>query len=458
MIEATTRRLIPLLLLAFCTTARLSAGGLPSLNDHGHPAPSVSKTARPAVLQGHRGPVLHSLDTALFDGIPELQRQLDHYGGGAGHEYLSIVLRRGEPYLSFIHTAAAELGLPWELAYLPIVESSFVSGAVSKSGAAGLWQFMLNSISPYGMRVNQWMDERRDFWKASYGALRKLKDNYEVFGDWLLAVGAYNCGVGCMRRAIEAAGSRDFWTIARGGYLPPETRFYVPRFLAVSHYASYPGRYNLPASWDSVRWRGIILTAPVHLNRLSEAAGIPLDHLISANAELNQPVTPPLSSGYRLKVREEYADSIEEALGRNDLDLVDLEQYTIQSGDTLYALGEYYGVAADLIIEFNPGLNPRRLMIGDKVLIPLMQPMLPYRGPVSGEPPELFAGTVEYTVRAGDTLSAISRRYGTSPESLAFNNDIDINTLLMPGAILQVPASELVRDLPGNETPMEASP
>ena len=458
MAETAARRLFPLLLLVFLATMRVSAGSLPSVSNHEHPAPSQSKSARQVILQGHQGPVLHSLNMERFDSIPELQHQLDHYGGSAGHEYLSIVLRRGEPYLPFIHAAAAELGLPWELAYLPVIESAFVNSAVSRSGAAGFWQFMLNSISPYDMRVNQWMDERRDFWKASYGALRKLKDNYELFGDWLLAIGAYNCGVGCMRRAIEAAGSRDFWTLARGGYLPSETRFYVPRFLAVSHYASYPGRYKLPFTWEAVRWRGIVLTAPVHLNRLAEAAGVPLAHLTSANAELNQPVTPPLSAGYRLKVREEYADSIKEALGRNDLELVDLEQYTIQSGDTLYALGEYYGIAADLIIEFNPGLNPRRLMIGDRVLIPLMQPMPPYRGPVAGEPPSPYTETMEYTVRAGDTLSSIARRYGTTPESLVFNNRIELNALLMPGQVLLVPAVELVRDLGGSEASMEAAP
>ena len=452
MAETLNRRLFPLLLLAFWSTMRLSAGSLPSILNHEHPAPALSQAARTVIRQGHRGPVLHSLNTELFEAIPELKRQLDHYGGEAGHEYLTIVLRRAEVYLPFIQTAAAELKVPWELAYLPVIESAFVNSAVSRSGAAGLWQFMLNSISPYDMRVNQWMDERRDFWKASYGALRKLKD------DWLLAIGAYNCGVGRMRRAIEAAGSRDFWTLSRGGYLPSETRFYVPRFLAVSHYASYPGRYKLPSGWEAVRWRTVSLTAPVHLNRLAEASGVPLAQLTSANAELNQPVTPPLSSGYRLKVREEYADSIEEALGRSDLKLVDLEQYTIQSGDTLYALGEYYGIDADLIIEFNPGLNPRRLMIGERVLIPLMQPMPPYLGPVAGAPPVLYAETMEHTVQAGDTLSAISRRYRTSPESLVFNNKIELNALLMPGQVLLVPAVELARDLSGNNTSMEAAP
>ena len=418
-------------------------GSLRSYNSHYHPPPGSRVDAALVPLQGHRGPPLHSIQPAALSTIPEVRRELDHYASPAGRRYLEIVLRRGDPYLPFIHGVAEAAGLPWELTFLPIVESAFLNTTISRSGAAGLWQFMLNSIDPYQMRVDQWLDERRDFWKATYGALAKLKTNYELLGDWLLAIGAYNCGLGCMQRAIEAAGSRDFWELSRGGYLPVETRGYVPRFLAVAHYASYPGRYGLPSSWEEgTNWRRVAVRGPVHLNRLAESAGIPLSELTNHNQELNQPVTPPLARGYMLKVKAQYADSIEEALSREDTTLADLESYIVQSGDTLYALGRHYGVSVDLILSYNPGVTPRLLRPGSRILIPLMQPMPPYRGPEQTKVPELFAATGEHTIRPGDTLSGLAREYRTSPEALAFNNGMSLDTVLIPGAVLTVPAPE----------------
>ena len=406
------------------------------------PLSAADMSPRPLpAAQSQKGPVLHSLDTLLFTGIPEVQREMNHYAAGAGKQYLTRVLLRGEEYLSFINSAVRELDLPWELAYLPVIESAFIPSAVSRSGAAGLWQFMMNSISPYDISVNQWMDERRDFWKATYAALAKLKTNYDILGDWLLAVGAYNCGLGAMQRAVAAAGTRNFWELSRNGYLPAETRAYVPRFLAVSHLASYPGRNGLPVSWTPVHWTRISVTGPVHLNRLAEAAGVPLKSLAAGNVELNQPVTPPLKEGYLLKVRQEYADSINDALGRTDLKLMDLELYTICSGDTLYALSRHYGISTDLLLEFNPGINPRSLHIGTKVVIPLIQPMPPYRGDSQTPQYIVYNQVISYTVQPGDTLTAISRKFDTTAADLAHNNTIELNAMLKPGMILKVPSA-----------------
>ncbi len=390
--------------------------------------------------QGHKGLPVHSIESIRFPDIPEVARELEHYSSGAGRDYLIRVLNRGETYLTFINRKVQEIGLPWELAYLPIIESAFIPDAVSRSGATGLWQFMMNSISPYDMSVNEWMDERRDFWKASTAALRKLKTNYDILGDWLLAIGAYNCGLGAMQRAVAAAGSNSFWDLSRGGYIPVETQSYVPRFLAVSHLASYPGRYGLPVFWDAVNWTRITVTGPVHLNRLAEAAGVPLKILADGNKELNQPITPPLKDGYKLKIPEEYADKIRDALGRNDLNLVDVELYTIKNGDTLYALSRHYGISVDLLLDFNPDLSPRNLCIGSRVAIPLMQPMPAYIGATARVEYSLYSAVEFYTVKSGDTLTSIGKIFGTNPGELAHNNEISLETTLQPGMILKVPS------------------
>lgn len=431
-----------IILVFLLSAGRLLAPPLPDLP--GPKPPGDSGTPPPALTLELQGPFdspgFHSLDTRLFASVPEIEAQIAHYATPAGRSYLDRVLKRGTPYLPFIHTVAAELDLPWELAFLPIIESAFRHDAVSKSGAVGLWQFMENSVAPYELRINDWLDERRDFYKATYGALRKLNTNYRILGDWLLAIGAYNCGLGCMQRAVAAAGSDDFWTLARGGYLPAETVSYVPRFLAVAHYASYPGRYGLPLSWEGPRWRRIPVPGPVNLHRLAEISGVPVAELHLFNSELNQPVTPPLLDSYSLKVEERYADKITEALKTSVIELVDLESHTIQRGDTIYALARHYGVSSNLILEFNPGLDPHRLSIGTRVRIPLMQKMPPFRGTGTEYTPVTYTRSVEYEVRRGDTLSSIARQYRTSPEDLAHNNQLELTDLLLPGIRLRVPA------------------
>lgn len=433
------------LALLSLTTGRLFAPPLPEAPGGVLPRAkgSIHPIQRTQKEYTHRtNPGIHSLNPALLADIPEVEAQLVHYATPAGLAYLNRVLQRGEPYLPFIHGVVRELELPWELAFLPIIESAFRHDAVSRSGAVGLWQFMQNSVAPYDLRINDWLDERRDFHKASYGALRKLATNYSLLGDWLLAIGAYNCGLGCMQRAMAAADSRDFWTLARGGYLPRETVSYVPRFLAVAHYASYPGRYGLPQSWEGRRWRLVAVPGPVNLHRLAELSGVPVAELHRYNSELNQPVTPPLLDGYMLKIEAPYADKVEEALKTSVIELVDLETHIIRRGDTIYALARHYGVGSDLIMEFNPGLNPRRLTVGSRVRIPLMRKMPPFRGDVPRREPVVYERSVEYEVRRGDTLSSIAREYRTSPEDLAHNNQIALNDLLIPGVRLRVPAPE----------------
>jgi membrane-bound lytic murein transglycosylase D len=141
------------------------------------------------------------------------RRYIAQYSSPGGVAWLNGIIRRGSPYIPFIREEIERRGLPPELLYLPVIESGYNPRAVSRSGAAGLWQFMKNSMGPFGMTVTELVDERMDFWKSTQGALSKLEENYRHFGDWALALAAYNTGLGGVNRVVQRTGVRDYWAL-----------------------------------------------------------------------------------------------------------------------------------------------------------------------------------------------------------------------------------------------------
>lgn len=388
--------------------------------------------------QGHRGPQVYSLESV--PAHPLIEQYIDRYTQEDWLNWLLKVDERAEPYRDFIAAKILELEVPQELIYLPLVESAFRIDAVSRSGAVGLWQFMLNSIGPYDMNVNEWMDERRDFWKSTEGALRKLKYNYSKLGDWLLALAAYNCGLGRVTRAVHNSGYTDFWSLAEHGWLPSETVHYIPRFIALVQINTYRSRYNLPISWDSPRqWVRIPLDQAVDLRKLAAETNIPLQTLKTGNAELHFDVTPPSSSGYHLKIPAESADIVTNVLQENRDKLMQFYIYHIRSGDTLYALARHYGLNVDFLIRYNPSLRPERLQVGDRVIIPALREIAPYRGSLQNGVAQNRDFTDVYTIRHGDTLWGIASRFNCTADELAASNNLNINGVIHPGKTLLVP-------------------
>ena len=359
-----------------------------------------------------------------------------------GSRAMQETLDRGLTFRRFIATQLAEQGLPQELIYLPILESHYRVRAVSRSGATGLWQIMDNTSAPLGLMTDRWVDERRDFWRSTDGALRKLKENYATFGDWDLALAAYNCGTGLLTRTIRSAGVRDFWALREMGVLPPETAAYVPKFHALVAIFSDPTAHGLEASWQQApTWRRIPLERSVELALLAEKADLPLSLMEEAHAELQTPITPPLSRRpYHLKVPGEYAEGVKALLVDPGVQLLRYTFHRIRSGDTYYGLAEYYELSVALLMQANPEAQPRSLRIGAQLRIPVFSGR-----PLKAEPivslseDEAAAFTALHTVVAGDTLWGISRRYGTTAEILAWVNGCSLDVLLKPGETLKVP-------------------
>ena len=350
---------------------------------------------------------------------------------------LSVIMKRSAPYRSFILAEADRLGAPDFLLYLPVIESEFLERAVSKAGAVGIWQFMKNSVGGYGLRIDEWRDERRDPWLSSTAALRKLMENYNSFGDWCLALAAYNCGGGAVSKAIKRAGTSNYWELCRRGYLPKETVNYVPKFLAVAQVLSESEKLGIDWGDDSAvsDFTTLTVSQSVDINMLAARVGEEVALLKKLNPALHYSVTPP-DEEYDLRIPSEKKEIAMAVLASSET-LLQYHVYKIRSGDTLYDLARHYGVSIDMITDSNPGVRAESLKIGSNILIPALHEVETYRGKTVS--PQLdFSGT--YIVQRGDTLGRIALAHNVQVEALAEKNGMDVNGVLASGKVLKVPA------------------
>ena len=211
--------------------------------------------------------------------------------------------RRSTYYFPMFQDILARYGLPYELCYLPVIESALEPTAVSRAGAVGLWQFMLATGKTYGLQVNSLVDERRDPIKASFAAAHYLSDLYKVFGDWNLVIAAYNCGPANVNKAIQrSGGSKDYWQIYP--YLPKETRGYVPAFIAANYMMTYYSKHNicpmhstLPAQTDTV-----MVARNIHLQQIAGVLGIDIEQLRALNPMYRHDVVPGATQPYAIRL------------------------------------------------------------------------------------------------------------------------------------------------------------
>ena len=239
-----------------------------------------------------------------------VQKFIDRYSGRLRHS-ISYMLGASNFYMPIFEEALEMYQLPLELKYLPIIESALNPKAVSRVGAAGLWQFMIGTGKQYGLQVNSLVDERRDPVKSSQAAARYLRDLYRIFGDWNLVIAAYNCGPENINKAIRRAQAankdsltnvKDYWHIYP--YLPRETRGYVPAFIAANYMMTYYSQHNicpmttrLPAKTDTV-----MVDRNIHLEQVAEVIGINIDLLRSLNPMYRRDVVPGASAPCPLRL------------------------------------------------------------------------------------------------------------------------------------------------------------
>ncbi len=246
-------------------------------------------------------------DAVLRDRLSKLPTVIDMPYNSIVRNYIERYTRRGRDqvaallglslyYMPIFEQALEAEGLPLELKYLPVIESALDPNATSKHGAAGLWQFMVGTGKGLGLEVNSMVDERRDPYKSSEKAAKYLKDLYNSYGDWSLAIAAYNCGPGAVNKALRRAGgtpdTQDYWSIYY--YLSPETRGYVPMFIAANYVMNYYDKHNIgpvlptkPLVMDTVH-----VSERIHFNQISNVLDIPVEELRVLNPQFRADIIP----------------------------------------------------------------------------------------------------------------------------------------------------------------------
>ncbi len=375
--------------------------------------PNVRETAQHEVASVQSDLPLTSNDY-VSGALTYLQNHARHY--------VQRVLTGRSLYGPMIEQTLKEEGLPEDLIYLAAGESAFSPYALnSKSGAKGIWQFMVGTGELYGLKKNRWVDEREDPVKSTRAAARCLKDLYHTYGDWFLAMAAYDWSPNGVQKAIEKTGYADYWKLRELGALPSETQNYVPIFVAIALIAKDPQAYGFqvpadpPLAFDSVE-----VSEPVDLRLVAGLIDHPVDDLVRLNPSLMTWVTPPNDPGFRLNLPAGTKDVYEKAIAAIPPDRREWwRAYKVESGETLATVARKFHVSEASLSEANRAsgdLDP-----GAHVVIPLS--------------PSSQASLVRvheryvlrarlYRVKAGDTLELVADRFDVTPYQIRHWNHL----------------------------------
>ena len=371
-----------------------------------------------------RGFAMPDLETrAAANSTRWYAAQPDYFGRMAG---------RGNLYLFHIVEEIERRGMPTELALLPFVESAMQPGAESSAKAAGLWQFIPSTGKLYRLEQNLWRDERRDVLESTRAALDYLQKLYDDFGDWHLALAAYNCGEGCVGRAVERARARRQPTDYAQLRLPRETQGYVPKLQAIKNIVRDPAAYGveLPAIRNEPYFAVVRKTRDIDVETAARLAEMPIDDFRALNPSFNRPLIVGAGEA-NLLLPAERADiflanlAAFESTGQP---LASWTTYKVQSTDTVENIAARVGVSADHLREANRIPRRHKLAAGSTLLIPRDETMTDDVAPTQLAaalallPERSTQRMVTYRVRRGDTLTSVARRYGVSADEIVDSN------------------------------------
>ena len=422
--------------------------------------------------------LMPDLDLSSFDVPIVLNEQVKAYilyYQTRKHGVMSRAFERSGRYLPMMRGIFRDQGLPLDLINLAYIESTFNYRAYSKAKASGIWQFIKATGNRYGMKVNYWLDERRDPEKATRGAAAYMKELYGMFHSWPLALAAYNAGEHRVQRAIERQGTTDFWSLK----LPKETQLFVPAFMAITIISKNPARYGFTPPVEEL-WEVERVTVPgaIELRAIARAVSVPSDVIRDLNPALMRGVTPVASAGHEISL----------PLGTKGILLANLDQlprstsrevvqaagrwHRVKRGESLGSVASQHQTTAAVLANIN------EIKAGDGLKVGALLRLSPAK-PSSERATTLTRSTRSQTgaartqeatppsrssvhiVKRGDTLFSIARAYAVTPEELRRWNDNDLRgqTKIRSGQSLQVVAQagkstrEVHRSAPASTVP-----
>jgi len=344
-----------------------------------------------------------------------------------GRAIVETGLRRGGRYREMISRVLQEEGLPQDLVYLAQAESAFQPLALSRAGARGIWQFVAYRGQEYGLRHTWWIDERQDPEKATRAAAQHLRDLYGLFGDWYLAMAAYNCGPGNVQKGIERTGYADFWELYNRNVLPRETKNYVPIIIALTLIAKDAAHYNIQPEPEAPVPTDIVKPGhPIDLRLVAETIDVGVEMLRSLNPALLRFATPGDSS-FELHLPQGTAEKFSAGIADIPPDKwVSWRRHRVETGETLVSIAKKYRVTPAAIADANNLERNAAPDAGEKLIIPATLPQS-----------ETKRRLVSYRVRRGDTLSGVADRFSVSFEDVRKWNHLKSNRVSR-GMVLRI--------------------
>ena len=425
------------------TPASSGVGAIPSAFDDVDDVPLPDADLWQRIRVGFR---MEALDSPL------VADQEDWYASRP--DYIKRFVERGSLYLHYIVEQVEKRHMPTEIALLPVVESAFTPKAASRAKASGLWQFIPSTGKNFGLKQDWWRDNRNDIVAATDAALSYLERLHEQFGSWELALAAYNCGEGCVSRAQAWNQKRglptDYLSLTR---LPPETRSYVPKLMAVKNIVLSPATYgiDLDSVPDQPYFTTVEAPAKIDVKVAAQLAGMTEEEFVALNPASRKPVAVA-SSSHTLVLPLDKADTFRENLENYDKPLVSWTTYNAHRGESLDAIARKHDLTVGQLRAVNDTIKldrRGRLRAAGPVLVPIKRTgtrvaAAPVHTASTGAPAHARIAEKSgwYVVRPGDTLYSIAQRHDAEVADLQRLNRLSPHSVLRPGEKLRVPQAD----------------
>jgi len=366
------------------------------------------------------------------------------YFTGPGRKYYTRWLARSTRVQPLMIEKLDAAGLPRDLVYLSMIESGYLSHAYSRAAAVGLWQFISSTGKEYDLRIDWWVDERRDPEAATDAAIDFLGHLHRKYGHWYLAWAAYNGGPSRVSRGIRQHGTKDFWTLVDKNAFPRETDNYVPKLIAAAIIGKHPERYGFTniTYQDPIAVERVEVGPSIGLDVLAKCAGITQEEFQALNPQLRRWALPPEPAKQTITIPKNKRKSFVAALDKvPPQERLTFRRHHVQKGETLGRIAQKYGVSATELQRLNRIDNANRIYVGMELVIPVpgtSNGEASFASSAGSGPKQPRAKAVTHVVRSGESLTKIASRYGVTQQDLMRWNQISNPNRIQVGQKLRL--------------------